>query len=544
MMQKLHNIICAICFLFLCFSATNAFSVNRTWVGVGNGGAGTDFNNVANWTGGGAMAPGDNLTMTLPTFASYTINVTANITVNDLTFVMATASAAGVPTGTLNVGAFTLTVNGTATFNAPRFSSPVRWEEAYLNINTGGNVIFNGNVNFHTSGASSGNTFLTTNFLAGGGATTGTVTFNGANISVGIWGRTVGAYEPNIIFNRAGAQLMVLKCNGGAFMFKAQDLTFGTTNTPTVTIRGSKSVYFNSYDGNMTIGANTTVIIPDTTVVPVFSALDRFVTGAGTCTMGAGSNIYMGAGNIQPFSGFATHTINATNTIYYQTGGWQDMLPITYGNVVCDGLGSPGWKYSNGAQTMQGNFTVQGTSIYGPWLAGGLTVNGNTLLQTSGTFNATRDNAIPSITHTFRGNFTNNATWTNGSTPGINTALFNSTTLNQIIGGTTATTFWHLTINNTSGLGVTLAQNENFSQPAGTGVLTLTNGALFLNSFRLTVQNAAIAAITRTNGYVVSENNIAVNPSILQWNIGATTGAHVFPFGTAAGVYIPVTFNQ
>lgn len=544
-----------ICLLFLFFCSTNAFSVNRTWVGIGAGGAGTDFNNVANWTGGGALAAGDNFTMTLTVTSTYTINVTANITVNDLTFVMNTPSVAGVPKGTLNVGAFTLTVNGTATFNAIRFTSPMRWEEAYLNINTGGTVIFNGNVNFHTTG--SGDTYLTTNFLAGGGATTGTVYFNGSNITIGLWGRTVGLYEPNIIFNRAGAQTVVFKCNGSAYMFKAQDLTFGTTNAPIVTIRGPKAIWFDTYDGNMTIAANTTVIIPDTSAWTIGSTgtgmcyLKRFSSGGGTFTMGSNAVLNMGAPNNwngsmaqAAINGFATYSFNSTSTISYNSSGWQDMLPITYGNLICDGLGNPAWKYSNGAQTVAGNFTVQGSTIYGPWSAGGLTINGTTLLQTSGVFNATRDNSISGITHTFKGDLTNNSTWTNGSTPGINTALFNSTTLNQIIGGTTATTFWHLTINNTSGLGVTLAQNENVSQPAGVGVLTLTNGALFLNSFRLTVQNAAIAAITRTGGRVVSENNVAVNPSILQWNIGATTGAHVFPFGTAGGSYLPVTFNN
>lgn len=108
----------------------------------------------------------------------------------------------------------------------------------------------------------------------------------------------------------------------------------------------------------------------------------------------------------------------------------------------------------------------------------------------------------------------------------------------------TITTFNGLEINN-SGPGVYLQLNSG-TNATSTGVLRMTAGPLYLNSFRFTVQNPALGGITRTGGRVVSENNVAVNPSILQWNIGATTGAHIFPFGTsgAGGSYIPVTFNN
>jgi len=108
----------------------------------------------------------------------------------------------------------------------------------------------------------------------------------------------------------------------------------------------------------------------------------------------------------------------------------------------------------------------------------------------------------------------------------------------------TVTTFNGLTINNISS-GVTLQVDAN-TNTSSSGILTLTDGALILNENRLTVQFDAIGSITggSSSSYIVSETNAATNNSILQWNIGSTTGDHVFPFGTTTGDYIPVTFNN
>ena len=101
--------------------------------------------------------------------------------------------------------------------------------------------------------------------------------------------------------------------------------------------------------------------------------------------------------------------------------------------------------------------------------------------------------------------------------------------------------FYVLGINNSSATGVTLAQNTNVSES-----LILTDGQLLLNSNTLTILNPSATSISggSSASYIVSETNLSTNPSILQWNIGATTGAHIFPFGTATGDYIPVTFNN
>jgi hypothetical protein len=110
----------------------------------------------------------------------------------------------------------------------------------------------------------------------------------------------------------------------------------------------------------------------------------------------------------------------------------------------------------------------------------------------------------------------------------------------------TITTFNGLEIKN-SGTGVYLQVNAA-TNATSTGLLTLTSGPFYLNSHMFTVQRSATTAVARNGttqtGYIVSETNVAVNPSILQWNIGSTNGVYVIPFGVSSTGYIPLTFQK
>ncbi len=113
---------------------------------------------------------------------------------------------------------------------------------------------------------------------------------------------------------------------------------------------------------------------------------------------------------------------------------------------------------------------------------------------------------------------------------------------NQDITGTNSTTFYNLTL---QGSGVKTQQlNTSVGGVTTTnGVLSVGNVIYNLNSNILTVTNPAATAITYGTGYILSETNAAINPSIVRWNMGTTTGAHVVPFGVA-GTQIPLTFNK
>lgn len=112
----------------------------------------------------------------------------------------------------------------------------------------------------------------------------------------------------------------------------------------------------------------------------------------------------------------------------------------------------------------------------------------------------------------------------------------------QTINGSASTTFYNLTLLGTNTKTLNVATSVG-GVTTTTGVLSLGTRPLALNNFRLTVTNPAAAAITSTTGYIISETNAATNGSIVRWNIGTNTGARVIPFGTVAGVLIPLTTN-
>ena len=137
------------------------------------------------------------------------------------------------------------------------------------------------------------------------------------------------------------------------------------------------------------------------------------------------------------------------------------------------------------------------------------------------------------------GNWSNNSSNTAFSNDGSTVMLIGA---NQSIGGTSSSSFYNLTLAGTG------TKTLNINTTAGgistlTGVLSLGTRPLVLNGNTLTITNPAATAITYSSGYIESETNAAFNNSIIQWNIGTSTGAHVYPFGVG-GTQIPFTFNK
>lgn len=114
---------------------------------------------------------------------------------------------------------------------------------------------------------------------------------------------------------------------------------------------------------------------------------------------------------------------------------------------------------------------------------------------------------------------------------------------NQFIQGTSSTFFNNLTLqgSGTKTLNVATLTGGGFAAP--NGVLDLTTLPLVLNGYKLTVNNPATTAVINTTGYIVSETPAAINPSIVQWNMGATNGVYNYPFGVA-GTQIPFTLGK
>ena len=122
--------------------------------------------------------------------------------------------------------------------------------------------------------------------------------------------------------------------------------------------------------------------------------------------------------------------------------------------------------------------------------------------------------------------------WINNGTflAGNSIVTFNGTST-QNITGTSATTFHELAINNSS----------HVRQTIGTTVddtLWLTNGHMILNQNTLTLNNNSPGAITRTNGYIRSED---LPPAYgqLRWKMGNNLLPHNIPFATIGATSIP-----
>lgn len=139
-----------------------------------------------------------------------------------------------------------------------------------------------------------------------------------------------------------------------------------------------------------------------------------------------------------------------------------------------------------------------------------------------------------------QGNWTNNSTTNNAFSN--NGTIVQLTGANQTIGGTRMTRFHNLQLLGTGTKTLNVRTTVGGFTPFD-GVLALGTRPLDLNSNILRVENSGGGAITTTTGYIISETNLAVNPSIVRWRVSTTTGAHVVPYGTVSGVQIPFTFN-
>ena len=173
-------------------------------------------------------------------------------------------------------------------------------------------------------------------------------------------------------------------------------------------------------------------------------------------------------------------------------------------------------------------------------LTSGVTVyvdgsNGHYTNQSGGLIN----NITTGGTLTIVGNWYNNANNVAFNNDGATTTLLGAA---QTIGGTNATAFYNLNLLGTNTKSLVVTTTTVGGQTTQTGVLSLGTRPLDLNGNRLDITNSSSSAITNSSGYIISETNVAVNPSIVRWVMGTTTGAHVVPFGVA-GSLIPLTFN-
>ncbi|GIV37589.1 MAG: hypothetical protein KatS3mg032_1968 [Cyclobacteriaceae bacterium] len=274
----------------------------------------------------------------------------------------------------------------------------------------------------------------------------------------------------------------------------------------------------------------------------------RTITGNPTRTFEVAPGAIFRLQGTQPFpAGFGTFDLGTTapfGTVVYETTNNQTIANHNYGHLVL--RANRTYSIPNTTVNVAGNLTLgDGTSTVtlqdqGGGGASAISVSGDLTINANARLNAAANNGISAIT--VGGNWVNNSSTggSNGFDEGTSTVIFNSPASNtlQTIGGTIAETFYDLTLNTSAASDVVrILNNTNVSNQ-----LTLTQGELDLNGLTLYLTNPVPGAITRTNGYIKSENNTSPYGT-LQRQTGTATGAFVFPFGKSPTEYIPFTFN-
>ncbi|MBI2270645.1 MAG: T9SS type A sorting domain-containing protein [Bacteroidetes bacterium] len=410
--------------------------------------------------------------------------ITGSHQLNNLTFSQTNGGVGRNYIYTIAAGT-TLTVNSTLNIGDPTFGAP---NSMYINTGT---IDAKGNVAVY-SYATTGN--------SGGSATihicgTGNQNLTGQNFFFPNQG-----YGPlcKINIDKASGTLSlvgyIVTCSSWTYTQGTVDpgistVMFMYSSTGPMTITGSLSLYNVTFNGSgsmfFNIATGTTITVTNTLVL----------SGGGGVYINTGSINAIGDINVSQSSGFGsqgTATINICGT------GNQTFFGATF-----EGLGgTPNITINkpSGTLTLKDIINVgdNGSTTNWTYIAG--TVDAST--------NTSKINIAAS---------TANVTCTNGSAN---------------------MSFYDLKLSNIWGtiVAATLTGDVRVSN-----VLSLTKGNINLNSHTLYLTNNSTGACTRTTGYIKSETTD--NASKINWNVGGTTGSYIYPFATATGTYIPLTFQ-
>jgi hypothetical protein len=217
-------------------------------------------------------------------------------------------------------------------------------------------------------------------------------------------------------------------------------------------------------------------------------------------------NLSGGGTNTRLFCNYGTNTFN------YNAAGNQNILAPA-DNYINLSLTGSGIKTQTSNLDINGNLTIGGTA-QGDISASLYTIN------LAGNWIITSSNANPFVERT-------------------GTLIFDGTSNQTIATALGNESFYNLTIDKTNGNVI-----QSSTDVTVANILSLTNGGMSINGKILNITNSNTGAITRSNGYIISETT-ASPYSQLKWSIGIGTGTYVFPFGKSnlATDYIPFTFN-
>ncbi|HVM87839.1 MAG TPA: T9SS type A sorting domain-containing protein [Puia sp.] len=532
------------------------------WAGQGSnlaGTTGTDFSSTAaNWSTNSSSYVASstipnacsNLVMNLTGTSNYTVSVSSNITVNSIT-INYTAAPTNSRTFTLNIGTYNFATVSNFTVNSGGSSKALTMN---ISISNGGNLTIGGNLSCAIPSSSQADVLEFSN--------SGTMTVNGTTLATDLSSSSsagveflignspaITTFNGSVTFDdgsngsssTSGAGIGVTTAGAtGEFIFNGNLIlgpaafTIGVTNA-TVLFSGSSAQTItsnmNSYafaPGIVQIGtgsgASAVTLSHGTSTNPLFEPSSQLViNNNATLTLGSGETMNSfnnGSGTISVLDS-GTLIINGIHVTNSQTGS---NFPGRYGSYTL-GNNSTVTYNSTSSQTVYngvtyGNLSIANSSSAVATAGGALTIAGNLTINNSAIF------AASSYSHSIAGNFSNNGTFTAGTS----TVNFNGSSA-QIIGGSSATSFNNLTINNNSG-GVSLIDGTNNQTKTVTGTLTLTSGLI-------TTSTSNLLALSNTASTSLG-NSSYTNTSYIIGPIQRTgSTAFVFPIGGANG-YEPI----
>jgi len=313
----------------------------------------------------------------------------------------------------------------------------------------------------------------------------------------------------------------------------------GNTSTP-LNIGGTSTTTFYNLTSNPTnagdvvlLGKTATINNNFTVSKGTFNSQNFQITGngSGLLTMAANTSLLLGLTTVATNVAFPTNyttaniALNATSTVTYQANIAQTVsVTPHYGNLTITNGNAAVTKIPSGATlTIAGNLNVtKGAGVL-------------TYSETTNTINLTGNyTATGIVTYTtgklnIGGNFTNNGTFTAGTS----TVTFNGTAA-QSLGGTTATTFNLLTINNSTNSTITLGNNTTVSS-----ILTITKGTLDVSATNYALNVAG--NFLNSSGFNARAGTVTLNGAAAQ-SIGGTATTSFYSL-TLSGTTITLNHN-
>lgn len=374
-----------------------------------------------------------------------------------------------------------------------------------------------------------------------GGSTTPTLdVVSGSNYEIRMIGTSSRFHTDGTFLAEAGTvKFDGTTTVGGATTPTFYDVTIASTGTGTMVGDSSNQVIRHNFANNGTFTHNSGRVSFDNP-----SATTGYITGTSVTPF---YDLYIGSASASASYLLVSHPTEI------QVAHDMNVYGLAFNsNYPVSGYGGDGKVTFNGSGTLTNTTTLELNHVK---ISGTITFPSTAPVRVfgdwdnNGTFNANSQ-------------LVNFRAQTNGGTNAAPTGTYR----NQVIKGTSITTFYKLSYNNPGTSAGTAASLSLQTDAIVANQLDLRSGAFKLNTHTLTVQNGATnsgftsggivkqgsadGAVGQGLGYLVSEDaslfdaSHANNASKLAWTIAAAnTGVHIIPFATSAGMPIPVTYD-